>query len=68
MRLMEKPNDWLLEVRNTGDSPRPDFNPDKHHDLGLQIIQGLVRGDLQGQFTLIRDGEETIASIRWPKT
>lgn len=68
VRLMEKPNDWLLEVVNTGDAPRPDFNPDKHHDLGLQIIQGLVRGDLQGVFKLVREGEETIASIRWPKT
>lgn len=68
VRLMEKPNDWLLEVVNTGDAPRPDFNPDKHHDLGLQIIQGLVRGDLQGVFKLVREGEETVASVRWPKT
>lgn len=68
VRLMEKPDDWLLEVVNTGDAPRPDFNPDKHHDLGLQIIQGLVRGDLQGVFSLVREGDETIASIRWPKT
>lgn len=68
VRLTEKPNDWFLEVRNTGDAPRPDFNPDKHHDLGLQIIQGLVRGDLQGEFKLVREGEETVASIRWPKT
>ena len=68
VRLIEKPDDWVLEVRNTGDSPRPDFNPDKHHDLGLQIIQGLVRGDLQGEFKLVREGDETLASIRWPKT
>lgn len=67
VRLTEQPEHWLLEVRNTGDPLKPDFNPQRDRDLGLQIIESLTRGDLAGEFTLRTDGEWTIAAVRWPK-
>ena len=67
VRLSELPEDWLLEVRNDGDPLPPGFDPLKNHDLGLQIIESLTRGDLSGEFTLTTEGNQTVAAIKWPK-
>jgi two-component sensor histidine kinase len=67
VRLTELPDNWLLEVRNDGDPLPPGFDPQKNHDLGLQIIESLTRGDLSGEFTLTSDGPQTVAAIKWPK-
>ena len=67
VRLTELPENWLLEVRNDGDPLAPDFDPLKNRDLGLQIIETLTRGDLNGEFTLQTEGEKTVAAIRFPK-
>ena len=67
VRLTELPEHWLLEVRNDGDPLAPDFDPQKSRDLGLQIIETLTRGDLNGEFTLKTDGDRTVAAIQFPK-
>lgn len=67
VRLTELPEHWLLEVRNDGDPLPPGFDPLKNHDLGLQIIESLTRGDLSGEFTLQTEGGLTVAAIKWPK-
>ena len=67
VRLTELPEHWLLEVRNDGDPLAPDFDPLKSRDLGLQIIDTLIRSDLNGEFTLQTEGEQTVAAIRFPK-
>jgi two-component sensor histidine kinase/putative methionine-R-sulfoxide reductase with GAF domain len=67
VRLIEQPEHWYLEVRNTGDALKPNFDPQKDRDLGLQIIESLTRGDLQGEFRLQSEGEYTVASITFPK-
>ncbi|MDX1933926.1 MAG: GAF domain-containing protein [Capsulimonadales bacterium] len=67
VRLTELPTKWLLEVRNTGDPLKEGFDPVKDRDLGLQIIESLTRGDLNGEFSLIREGEQTVAAIVFPK-
>lgn len=67
VRLTELPEHWLLEVRNDGDPLKPDFNPQRDRDLGLQIIDSLTRGDLQGEFTLKTEGHQTVAAIKFPK-
>lgn len=68
VRLIEQPEHWLLEVRNTGDPLKENFDPQKHRDLGLQIVESLTRGDLAGEFGLYRDADWTVAFVRWPKT
>jgi two-component sensor histidine kinase len=65
--LTELPDAWRLEVRNDGDPLPPDFDPQRDRDLGLQIIESLTRGDLNGEFTLTSDGTQTIATIEFPK-
>ncbi|MFY8052482.1 MAG: histidine kinase dimerization/phosphoacceptor domain -containing protein, partial [Armatimonadaceae bacterium] len=67
VRITEEPNDWLLQVRNTGDALPDDFDWQKHHDLGLKIVDSLTRGDLGGVFALYRKGDWTISEVRWPK-
>jgi two-component system, sensor histidine kinase PdtaS len=67
VRLTELPEHWLLEVRNDGDALKPDFDPLKHRDLGLQIIESLTRGDLNGEFSLRTEGDKTVAAITFPK-
>ncbi len=67
VRLTELPEHWLLEVRNDGDPLAPDFDVLKSRDLGLQIIETLTRGDLNGEFTLQTEDEKTVAAIRFPK-
>jgi two-component sensor histidine kinase len=67
VRITEEPEHWLLQVRNTGDALPEDFDWQKHHDLGLKIVDSLTRGDLGGVFSLYRKGDWTISEVRWPK-
>lgn len=67
VRLTEHSDTWQLEVRNTGDPLKENFDPLKDRDLGLQIIESLTRGDLNGEFTLVTQNGYTVASIIFPK-
>jgi two-component sensor histidine kinase len=65
--LAEEPKHVTLTVANDG-TPLPDgFDPRRTDSLGLQIVESLVRGDLQGRFTLARDGALTVASVVFAK-
>ena len=56
-----------LEVSNDG-TPLPDsFDIRKTDSLGLQIVESLVRGDLQGRFTLTNEGDRTVSSVVFAK-
>ncbi len=56
-----------LEVSNDG-TPLPDSFDIRHTDsLGLQIVESLVRGDLQGRFTLTNEGTRTVSSVVFAK-
>ena len=64
VRLLEiSDNHWRLEVCNDGDALPADFDVRKYTDLGLQIIETLTRGDLQGDFTLRTEDGVTVAAI-----
>ncbi len=55
-----------LEVINDG-TPLPlDFDVRSHRNLGLQIVESLVRDDLRGRFTL-ESGEHITATVVFPK-
>ncbi|MBC8143122.1 MAG: GAF domain-containing protein [Armatimonadetes bacterium] len=68
VRLSELPEGrWRIAVRNNGD-PLPDpFDIRKRTDLGLQIIDTLTRGDLQGDFTLQTEDGFTVAALNFPQ-
>ncbi len=65
--LAEEPKVITLEVANDG-TPLPEgFDIRKTDSLGLQIVESLVRGDLQGRFLLANEGTRTVASIVFAK-
>lgn len=65
--LAEEPKAITLKVANDG-TPLPDgFDIRKTDSLGLQIVESLVRGDLQGRFLLANEGERTVANIVFAK-
>ncbi len=55
-----------LEVTNDGNPLPPDFDVHKDRNLGLQIVENLVRDDLHGQFEL-KSGEHIQATVTFPK-
>lgn len=65
--LWEDAHNVRLTVQNDG-TPLPDqFDFRKVESLGLQIVDSLVRGDLQGKFTLTKEGLETVAAVAFGK-
>lgn len=68
VRLVDRQDKWRLEVRNDGDPLPPNFDIKKNQDLGLQIVETLTRGDLNGDFTLQTEEEGyTAAAVTFPK-
>ncbi len=65
--LAEEPKAITLKVANDG-TPLPEsFDIRRTDSLGLQIVESLVRGDLQGRFLLANEGDRTVASIVFAK-
>ena len=67
VHLAEDEHQVRLRVVNDG-TPLPDgFDWKRANSLGLQIVDSLVRGDLQGKFTLTNEGESTVAAVVFGK-
>jgi len=65
--LSEEDRDIKLQVMNDG-TPLPEgFNLHRNRNLGLQIVENLVRDDLHGRFTLKGDGHHITATVVFPK-
>ena len=65
--LKETVHDLHLSVSNDGTPLREGFDLRHTNSLGLQIVDSLVRGDLQGKFSLINQDEQTVAAIVFAK-
>ena len=65
--LAEEPRTLTLTVANDGTPLPPGFDIRKTDSLGLQIVESLVRGDLQGRFQLVNEGDQTVASVVFAK-
>jgi two-component sensor histidine kinase len=65
--LAEDTKTIALEVSNDGTPLPADFDIRKTDSLGLQIVESLVRGDLQGRFTLTNEGDRTVSSVVFAK-
>ena len=67
VRLLEEPDRWRLEVRNDGDPLPEGFDPRQQRNLGLQIVEALAHGDLNGDFRLTSENGETVALVSFPR-
>ncbi len=65
--LAEDAHQVSLRVTNDGTPLPPNFDIKRTDSLGLQIVESLVRGDLQGKFTLANEGECTVAMVVFGK-
>jgi two-component sensor histidine kinase/putative methionine-R-sulfoxide reductase with GAF domain len=65
--LHEDAHEVQLLVTNSGNLLPPDFDRSTKESLGLQIVESLARGDLNGQFTLERVEDLTCAKLVFPK-
>ncbi|MGI4789383.1 MAG: GAF domain-containing protein [Janthinobacterium lividum] len=65
--LGEEPKFITLDVSNNGTLLPEGFDIRKTDSLGLQIVESLVRGDLQGRFTLTNEGARTVSSVIFAK-
>ncbi len=65
--LAEDAHQVSLRVTNDG-TPLPEgFDIKRTDSLGLQIVESLVRGDLQGKFTLANEADSTTATVVFGK-
>lgn len=64
--LAEDDRNIRLEVTNDGTPLPRDFDVRKNRNLGLQIVENLVRDDLHGQFAL-ESGKHIQATVTFPK-
>ncbi len=65
--LAEDAHQVGLRVTNDGTPLPPNFDLKRTDSLGLQIVESLVRGDLQGRFTLANEGDTTVATVVFGK-
>ena len=69
IQMSETETEYRVAVLNDGEPLAPDFRYDSSTSLGLSIVETLVRGDLQGTFTLENAIYDTgiIAIVIFPK-
>ena len=65
--LKEDAHDLRLTVTNDGAPLPAGFDLRRTNSLGLQIVDSLVRGDLQGKFTLSNEGDQVVAAVVFAK-
>jgi len=65
--LDENAKNFTLTVTNDGTPLPAEFDIRKTDSLGLQIVESLVHGDLQGRFTLMNEGDRTFARVVFSK-
>ncbi|HEX2988696.1 MAG TPA: ATP-binding protein, partial [Chloroflexota bacterium] len=56
VQLQKDDDECRIEVIDTGQGLPPGFDMEKDGSLGLQIVQTLVREDLNGRFEMVDDG------------
>jgi len=64
--LIEKNDEVTLTVVNDGTPLPPNFDVHQNRNLGLQIVESLVRDDLHGTFSIKSNGKIT-ATVIFPK-
>jgi two-component sensor histidine kinase len=65
IRVSKKDGIVMVAVRDDGPGLPEGFDPQTHGNLGLTIVQTLVKDDLKGQFSL-KGGNGTTARVTFP--
>lgn len=65
--MEEDDQEIRFKVIDDGTPLPQDFNLKKDRNLGLQIVESLVRDDLRGKFSILEENNKTIAAISFPK-
>jgi two-component system, sensor histidine kinase PdtaS len=66
VELRDTADSMFIEIRDDGEGLPPEFDLQRDGNLGLHIVDSLVRDDLKGQFEL-RSGEGVSALIAFPR-
>ncbi len=56
-----------LDVINDGEPLPPDFDPRRDRNLGLRIVESLVRDNLLGEFRLVSEDGRTRSTVTFPR-
>jgi two-component sensor histidine kinase len=56
-----------IAVTNDGDPLPADFDLKGNRNLGLKIVESLVRDNLMGEFTISTDGGRTRSTVKFPR-
>jgi two-component sensor histidine kinase len=67
VKVSQDDREVKLEVLNDGTPLPSGFDLRRHRNLGLQIVENLVREDLHGKFTLANDTSHVAATVVFPK-
>lgn len=66
--LVSQDDDTItLEVINDGEPLPHDFDPKRDRNLGLRIVESLVRDNLLGEFSLVSREDRTHSVVYFPK-
>lgn len=57
----------LIDVTNDGDPLPADFDLKGNRNLGLKIVESLVRDNLMGEFTISSEDGRTRSAVRFPR-
>lgn len=57
----------MVDVTNDGEPLPDDFDIRRHRNLGLRIVESLVRDNLLGEFTITSADSKTRSSMKFPK-
>ncbi|MGQ9455451.1 MAG: GAF domain-containing protein [Armatimonadota bacterium] len=60
-------DNYMIEVANDGEPLPADFDIRRHRNLGLQIVESLVRDNLLGSFELFSEDKYTKARVAFPR-
>ncbi|MHB9037716.1 MAG: GAF domain-containing protein [Armatimonadota bacterium] len=68
VRVSRDEDNVFLDVINDGEPLLPDFDVRRDRNLGLRIVESLVRDNLMGEFTITSDEHgKTCSSVVFPK-
>ncbi len=67
MRVSSDEDNFKLEVVNDGEPLPADFDVKTHRNLGLRIVESLVRDNLLGVFSILSEAGKTISSVEFPR-
>ncbi len=67
VNVLQDEDNVTIEVSNDGEPLPSDFDIRENRNLGLRIVESLVRDNLLGEFSLKSAGGKTVSVVRFPR-